>query len=62
MRTTRAEIQTQHLVNSKRIFERLVELARSVDAARIESFRASRDYEGLEMYIVEMLLGKPLAG
>ena len=36
--------------------------ARSVDAARVESFRAARDYEGLEMYIVEMLLGTPLAG
>jgi xylose isomerase len=62
MRTTRAETQTQHLANSKRIFERMVDLARSVDAGKVESFRAARDYEGLEMYIVEMLLGKPLAG
>ena len=40
----------------------MVDLARSADAAKIESFRAARDYEGLELYIVELLLGTPLAG
>ena len=29
-----------------------------VDAAKVESFRAERDYEGLEMYILEKLMGK----
>src|ERR1043165_1262671 len=57
MRSTKACDQTQHLVNSKAIFQRMVELARSVDAAKVEAFRAERDYEGLEMYIVEHLLG-----
>ena len=57
MRTTKAADQTRHLTNSKAIFERLVELARSVDAGKVEAFRAERDYEGLEMYIVEHLLG-----
>jgi hypothetical protein len=33
-------------------------LARSVDAGKVEAFRAARDYEGLELYIIEFLLGK----
>ena len=56
MRTTKPADQTQHLANSKAIFERLVALARSVDAAKVEAFRAERDYEGLEMYVLEHLL------
>jgi xylose isomerase len=58
MRTTRQEDQTRHLANSKRMFEHLVQLARSVDAAKVEGFRSSRDYEGLELYILEKLMGK----
>ena len=57
MRTTKQADQTRHLVNSKAIFERLVDVARSVDAAKIEAFRAERDYEGLEMYVVDTLMG-----
>src|SRR6516164_3589173 len=58
MRTTKPADQTQHLANSKAIFERLVALARSVDAAKVEAFRAERDYEGLEMYVLRQLMGK----
>ena len=58
MRTTKPEDQTRHLANSKRVFERMVELARSVDAGKVEGFRAARDYEGLELYIIEFLMGK----
>ena len=58
MRTTKQADQTKHLANSKAMFERLVEVARSVDAAKIERFRTERAYEGLEMYILETLLGK----
>jgi xylose isomerase len=58
MRTTRAVNQTRHLANSRRIFLQLLDVVRSVDAARIESFRAERDYEGLEMYVIEKLMGK----
>ena len=57
MRTTKQADQTRHLTNSKAIFERMVQLVRSVDAAKVEAFRTQRDYEGLEMYIVEHLLG-----
>jgi xylose isomerase len=57
MRTTRSADQTKHLANSKAIFLRLLEVVRNVDTARIEAFRAERDYEGLELYILETLLG-----
>jgi xylose isomerase len=57
MRTTRPADQTKHLANSRAMFLRLLELVRSVDAARVEAFRAERDYEGLEMYILEHLTG-----
>jgi xylose isomerase len=58
MRTTRPPEQTRHLANSKRMFEHLLAVARSLDAARVEAYRAERSYEGLEMYILEKLLGK----
>ncbi len=57
MRTTKAADQTKHLVNSRTLFLRLVEVVRSVDTARVEQYRAERDYEGLEMYILEKLMG-----
>src|SRR5262249_25689694 len=57
MRTTTADKQTQHLANSKAIFDRMVQLVRSVDAGAVDAFRADRDYEGLEMYIMDHLLG-----
>ena len=58
MRSTKAADQTRHLVNSRAVFLRLVEVARSVDAAKVEAFRSARDYEGLEMYILDKLMGK----
>jgi xylose isomerase len=58
MRTTKPADQTKHLVNSRQMFVRLLEVARSVDAAKIEQYRAERNYEGLEMYILEKLMGK----
>src|SRR6266581_1634941 len=58
MRTTRAADQTKHLANSRTMFLRLLEVARGMDANRVESYRADRDYEGLEMYILEKLMGK----
>jgi xylose isomerase len=58
MRTTRAAEQTRHLANSRAVFLRLLDVVRSVDAGRVERFRADRDYETLEMYILEKLMGK----
>jgi xylose isomerase len=58
MRTTRPADQTKHLANSKAMFLHLLEIARSIDANKVEAFRAERDYEGLEMYILETLMGR----
>ncbi len=58
MRTTKPADQTKHLANSRAIFLRLLEVARSVDAAKVESLRADRDYEALEMYVLERLMGR----
>jgi len=58
MRTTRAADQTQHLANSRQVFLNLVELARRLDVAKVEAYRAEREYEALEMYILNHLMGK----
>jgi xylose isomerase len=58
MRTTRQADQTRHLANSRAVFLRLLEVVRSLDNARIEEYRNHRDYEGLELYILEKLMGK----
>jgi xylose isomerase len=57
MRTTKQADQTQHLVNSREIFLRLVEVVRGLNVEKVEHFRSERDYEGLEMYIIETLMG-----
>jgi xylose isomerase len=58
MRTTKQADETRHLANSLQMFQRLLTLARTVDAAQVEGFRRDRDYEGLELYILEHLLGR----
>ncbi len=58
MRTTKPSDHTKHLANSKAIFERLVGVVRSLDDSKIERYRAERDYEGLELYILERLMGQ----
>jgi xylose isomerase len=58
MRSTRPEHQTQHLANSKAMFLRLLEVVRSVDAAKVEALRAERNYEALELYALDRLMGR----
>ena len=58
MRTTRQGDQLAHLANSRKMFMHMLDLARSVDEKKVEAFRAERDYEGLELYILEHLLGR----
>jgi xylose isomerase len=58
MRTTRPEHQTKHLTNSKAMFLRLLDVVRSVDATTMEGLRAARDYEELEMYVLDKLMGR----
>ena len=57
MRTTKPADQTKHLANSKAMFQRLLDIVRSVDTAKVEALRAERDYEALEMYILRKLTG-----
>ncbi|MCP3966735.1 MAG: TIM barrel protein [Lentisphaerae bacterium] len=56
MRTQKADVACKHLSNSKDIFMRLLKISRSLDNSKIEQLRAERDYEELEMYIIESLL------
>jgi len=58
MRTTRQADDTKHLANSLQIFGHLLELVRGVDEAKVEQLRQARDYEALELYIVEHLMGR----
>jgi xylose isomerase len=58
MRTTKPADQTRHLANSREMFLRLLDVARGLDLAKVESYRAERDYEGLEIYILSQLMGR----
>jgi xylose isomerase len=58
MRTTKPEHQTQHLANSRTVFLRLVEIARKMNTSTVERLRAERNYEALEMYILDCLMGR----
>lgn len=57
MRTQQGAPVTDHLKNSRQIFLDLVAKARSYDRKRVEAFRTARDYEGLELYTIQHLLG-----
>jgi xylose isomerase len=56
MRTQKLEVSTKHLTNSKTIFLKLLELSRSLDEAKIEALIAERDYEELDLLIMNHLL------
>jgi xylose isomerase len=58
MRTTSDADRTRHLANSLAMFNHLLAIVRGIDTAKVEAFRQSRDYEGLEMYILEHLMGR----
>jgi xylose isomerase len=57
MRTQRAEVATKHLANSRKIFLHLVEKVRTFDWNVEKQCVANRDYEELEMAILEHLMG-----
>ncbi len=58
MRTQKPESATRHLTNSRSVFLRLVEKVRTFPAAVEQQCRANRDYEALELAVIEHLLGK----
>jgi xylose isomerase len=57
MRTTTFEESMYHLAHSKTMFLRLVDVARALDKAKVEEFRAKRQYEQLEMLVLNTLMG-----
>ncbi|QEH37492.1 Xylose isomerase [Aquisphaera giovannonii] len=58
MRTTSFEESMFHLSHSKAMFLRLLDVVRGVDEARVEELRKNRQYEQLEMLILNALMGK----
>jgi len=58
MRTQKDDVATKHLSNSRTIFLKLVELARSLDESKVEKLVAERDYEELDLLIMNHLLAK----
>ena len=59
MRTQPAEKAMKHLQNSKEVFLRLVEVSAAIDREEWQSYREARDYDGLEMFILRNLMGRP---
>ena len=58
MRTQKQEVATKHLSNSREIFLRLVELVRSIDKSKVNELIGQRDYEELDMLIINHLMGR----
>ena len=58
MRTQKQDVATKHLSNSRTIFLRMVELVRSLDKGKVEKLVQQRDYEELDMLIIDHLMGK----
>jgi xylose isomerase len=58
MRTQKAEVSTKHLSNSREIFLNLLKLVRSLDSKKIDKLVAQRDYEELDLLILNHLMGK----
>lgn len=57
VRTQLPEVATKHLSNSLRAFLRLVEVVRSLDRAKMDEAIAARDYEELDLLIMNALMG-----
>jgi xylose isomerase len=57
MRTQEGSPVVEHLKTSRRMFLHLVDKVRSYDRARVDDCRARRDYEALELYTLQHLLG-----
>lgn len=56
-RTQPGALAYQHLENSLRVFKLLEEKVKTFDETKRRAFMDARDYEGLEMYVMEHLLG-----
>ena len=56
MRTQKQAGATKHLSNSRTIFLKLLELVRSLDEKQVEKLIADRDYEELDLMIINHLM------
>ncbi|GGG68421.1 TIM barrel protein [Paenibacillus radicis (ex Gao et al. 2016)] len=61
MRTQSVDQSFRHLENSLRMTKLLENKVRRLNREKVDQFRAARDYEALEMYIMELLLGEESA-
>ena len=59
MRTQKAPA-IKHLINSRTIFLRLLDISRSLDDKKMATMIKDRDYEELDLYIMTNLLGKKI--
>src|SRR5450759_2077557 len=57
MRTQKDVTATKHLSNSRFVFMRLLELSRNLDEKKMQEMIENRDYEELERFIIENLIG-----
>jgi xylose isomerase len=57
MRSQKLEHSTMHLSNSRTIFLRLLEISRSLDQKKMDELIKERNYEGLDLYIIQRLIG-----
>lgn len=57
MRTQKEGEATKHLSNSRTVFLRLLDLSRSLDPQQVDALIAERDYEELDLLIMQHLLG-----
>ncbi len=58
MRTQKIEDSTKHLANSRTIFLKLLDVVRNLDKKKINELITRRDYEELDLLIVNSLMGK----
>jgi xylose isomerase len=58
MRTQKQDVATKHLSNSRTVFLQLLDLVRSLDQKKVEKLIAERDYEELDLLIINHLMGR----
>ncbi len=58
MRTQKLDVSTKHLANSRTIFLALLDVVRGLDQTAVDKLIAERDYEGLDLLIVNALMGR----
>jgi xylose isomerase len=58
MRTQKPDVATKHLSNSREIFLTLVKLVQKLDKIKVDKLIAERDYEELDLLIINHLMGK----